>query len=76
MIHANDSRKEALTNSIDPDETPAKCGVSSGYVPFSMLNSFLVMAVDNFKYTMHNKFSNFLCFPSFLRSSLCSADQF
>ena len=52
MIHANDSRKEALTNSIDPDETPAKCGVSSGYVPFSMLNSFLVMVVDNFKYYM------------------------
>ena len=26
------------------------------------------------KYTMHNKFNNFLCF--FLCSSLCSADQF
>ena len=27
-------------------------------------------------YTMHNKFSNFLCFASFLCSYLCSADQF
>ena len=27
-------------------------------------------------YTMHNKFSNFLCFASSLCSSLCSADQF
>ena len=27
-------------------------------------------------YTMHNKFSNFLFFASFLCSSLCSADQF
>ena len=27
-------------------------------------------------YTMHNKFSNFLGFASFLCSSLCSADQF
>ena len=25
---------------------------------------------------MHNKFSNFLCFASFLCSSLCSANQF
>ena len=28
------------------------------------------------KYTMHNKFSNFLGFASFLCSSLCNADQF
>ena len=28
------------------------------------------------KYTMHNKFSNFLYFASFLCSSLCNADQF
>ena len=28
------------------------------------------------KYTMHNKLSNFLCFASFLCSSLCSPDQF
>ena len=27
-------------------------------------------------YTKHNKFSNFLCFASFLCSSLCNADQF
>ena len=27
-------------------------------------------------YTMHNKFSNFLYFASFLCSSLCNADQF
>ena len=28
------------------------------------------------KYTMHNKFSNFLCLASFLCSSLFSVDQF
>ena len=27
-------------------------------------------------YTMHNKISNIICFASFLRSFLCSADQF
>ena len=31
---------------------------------------------DFLNYTMHNKFSNFLCFASFLCSSLCSANQF
>ena len=30
----------------------------------------------DFIYTIHNKFSNFLCFASFLCSSLFSVDQF
>ena len=40
------------------------------------LTSFLRLKDVTNTYTMHNKFSNFLGFASFLCSSLCSADQF
>ena len=34
MIHANDSRKEAITNSIDPDETPQNAASRQGMCYF------------------------------------------
>ena len=41
---------------------------------FEILRSEITFVMD--LYTVHNKFSNFLCFASFLCSSLCSANYF
>ena len=50
-----------------------RCQTKSYIAPPKLITK----AMDGlFKYTMHNKFSNFLCFASSLCSSLCSADLF
>ena len=52
---------------------PGKCqSTVRGFLTVHNNNNDITTCI----YTMHNKFSNSLCFASFLCSSLCSADQF
>ena len=72
------AKKKIYIKTVDSDKTNLALSIVYGIKDLDVSMVFLTLTnqAQWTIYTMHNKFSNFLYFESFLFSSLCRADLF
>ena len=73
-------RREGDRDQVEPRTMQMYCQFSLRTITFDVRSVYkrpdLSRRCKALKYAMHNRFSNFSCFASFLCSSSCSAHQF